>query len=929
MFKNLSNKLGNLGCHTEPAVPAVPASSSQTPNVEAPARPPGCAAAARFRKMGQSMRAALQGMCLRPRGSNQDATGPSQDIELAERAEGAQTVPPHPPADMTNKSLLSERSNRPGLDLRSFKPRAPGRVNSNSSNVTEAGSGGAANSSTRSSPTIQPTSGHSHGVPSFTLSGSPNTPEGISPVATVRQSSPGLNRSPTTSGSQSAPPSPETVTTRPLTEVPDSAPPAVQRPPLPRLLTVRALDPVEGSVRSFVTDSASQRPPHAPVVENAPVRHFLWAFHDARGLSSGPQPTSSGSGSDLLKAGAASANLVTDHPVQGSSFAGRQSVASVPYGDDVHPWLARVSADPSLVHPSRSSLVPRRTPSMQLIPGTDDALLASSSSSMSKGTSADIASLQAQQPRAGLPARLQLDIPGPARSLVSGSSQYDGSRQVPGPEYSAVPRSPFYGSRTENPNAWQHGPKILISPVKDQGKGKARADYSAIASSDDAPHFSWPPPGSALQKTQRFTDSLPDIELPNVNLGPVVGHGAFSVVHKTQLLIDGTLTTCALKTFRRDSQDVGRAEVAAHLLILDKLGSYSPHLVRYYGQITTVTDENGIRVVPPGTEGGILSIAMSWVEGKTLKELRPGFRHLEVEEQLLLLKNILENSLRGTVALEQLGMCQNDLKPDNFMVSGASGVMIDMSNTGTFMDDEKPMGHPFYTGPERIGKMPAEGLRNTGAPVSQIGLTGEERNYVDEIAQKGLDDFAPHLKPLHDTVDSWPHGQMAHEIMEGHVFLPVRPEVMQRFVDTNFRDAMGVQLATIMGWTNPKVPAPTTIFSDERIASDPHAELKQKYHYYDFVNQAMNPDYTRRLKPSQLLNHPFITEHRPDEAQVQALYARAVEGAMSERAREEAEPLPATISQQGSSEPRGRVNYPASRSDFGTEESGDTGDLWQ
>jgi serine/threonine protein kinase len=355
--------------------------------------------------------------------------------------------------------------------------------------------------------------------------------------------------------------------------------------------------------------------------------------------------------------------------------------------------------------------------------------------------------------------------------------------------------------------------------------------------------------------------------------GPQIGAGAFSTVHRTTVLINDVHTECAIKTFKSNYQYVGRAEAETQVGILNALNGYSDYIVKYYGHVSTARAGGKLVPVPLEAEGSTISIAMELVNGPTVDNLEAGFSSLTTEERLMLSKKIVRDVLRGAAALSQKGFAHNDFKPNNLIWSEDENrvKLLDISNAGKFLD-EKPMGHPFYTGPERIGRMPAEGLSTKAPTVAKTRLPEPFQQTAAESLQVFLDEFKEHYLPLHPTSDSYGIGQILHKLVQGTFFLPVDPKILQRHASDNFTDFKPLQLATIIGWAGKSKPA--IVFDDTKKREDPDYILKDRHGFFDAVNNLMAVDYRTRVRPEDALKLPFFTENFPDEETCNALYEK-------------------------------------------------------
>ena len=113
--------------------------------------------------------------------------------------------------------------------------------------------------------------------------------------------------------------------------------------------------------------------------------------------------------------------------------------------------------------------------------------------------------------------------------------------------------------------------------------------------------------------------------------------------------------------------------------------------------------QNIVQVYDFGKEGGLFYIAMTYAKGLTLSDLLRKHRHLDIEEAILIVKQVA----RGLLYAHSKGVIHRDIKPSNIIVSPDNRVYITdfgishnqgserLTSTGT------AMGTPEYMSPEQ------------------------------------------------------------------------------------------------------------------------------------------------------------------------------------------------------------------------------------
>jgi hypothetical protein len=177
-------------------------------------------------------------------------------------------------------------------------------------------------------------------------------------------------------------------------------------------------------------------------------------------------------------------------------------------------------------------------------------------------------------------------------------------------------------------------------------------------------------------------------------IGPEIGRGAMGVVHLAE---DGDGHRVALKL------------LAPELAVDDR---FRRRFLRESALAATLDHPNVVPTLGAGEEGGLLYLALAYVDGSDLRELLRRERRLDAERAL----RIIGDAGEALDAAHAAGLVHRDVKPGNILVAadGTSyvcdfGLARHVSSVGSLTGDRGFVGTVDYVAPEQIAGRSVDG----------------------------------------------------------------------------------------------------------------------------------------------------------------------------------------------------------------------------
>jgi len=177
-------------------------------------------------------------------------------------------------------------------------------------------------------------------------------------------------------------------------------------------------------------------------------------------------------------------------------------------------------------------------------------------------------------------------------------------------------------------------------------------------------------------------------------IGPEIGRGAMGVVHLAE---DGDGHRVALKL------------LAPELAVDDR---FRRRFLRESALAATLDHPNVVPTLAAGEEGGLLYLALAYIDGSDLRELLRRERRLDAARAL----RIIGDAGEALDAAHAAGLVHRDVKPGNILVAddGTSyvcdfGLARHVSSVGSLTGDRGFVGTVDYVAPEQIAGRSVDG----------------------------------------------------------------------------------------------------------------------------------------------------------------------------------------------------------------------------
>jgi serine/threonine protein kinase len=350
--------------------------------------------------------------------------------------------------------------------------------------------------------------------------------------------------------------------------------------------------------------------------------------------------------------------------------------------------------------------------------------------------------------------------------------------------------------------------------------------------------------GANEWEEQELRATLP-VPATDLALGQELGRGAFGAAYRLAGR-DGGGKSLVGKTSSR----AGEADLRQEEQIYARLGDH-PNITKCYG-MQQIDGKN--MLVMKEIKGGELN--------KVCDDLEKKFKAKQVsrEEYLAGIQHLIKGTLRGLAHFEELKLVHRDVKGDNIRYDAETGepVLLDMGLAGDADATLDPAAQMFG------GTAPPEILHQGSQRVAT--------NVWDSFALGKM--LFPLLEQLPDSPQKFQFVTGLREakpaVMDYGSLMPVGAAVAYNLQKALTKQADGTLTPTTDERGN--LVGQTLNPTGEVGAVNP-GEYGALTTYVDFMNQLTHPDPEQRLKPSEALKHPFMTQALADGVDVKSILA--------------------------------------------------------